>query len=264
MTITHDVPDATYRARSALSMSTLKPILDSPAKFRHEQLGGRPHKAAYDLGHAFHTLTLGTGTAVAVAPDSGWRTNAAKAIRDEARAAGGAVVTRTELLTASRMRRAARNHPAAAALLGRGGQPEVSIDWEYRGHQFKSRLDLLIVDDDPTIVDLKSTRSAAPGTRRGSFAYDVADLMYHMQAAGYVTAYAAATGITCKYKIIAVEKDAPHLVAVYEMTDDTLAEGMALLDRAVDIYDECLFSGVWPGHPDHELPLDLPYWAVNL
>ena len=55
----HDgVPEADYFASPALSQSQAKTLLDCPARYRWERENPQPHRDAFDIGHAAHSLSL--------------------------------------------------------------------------------------------------------------------------------------------------------------------------------------------------------------
>ena len=85
--LVYDMPDAEYHARTELSSTGARRILDSPARFRYEQTH-RVESIAFDVGHAVHAKVLGLGMGIVEVHADSWRTKASQDARDAARAAG--------------------------------------------------------------------------------------------------------------------------------------------------------------------------------
>src|SRR3954471_5458063 len=89
-----DIPELAYHAdcvsEGSLSCSGAKKLLppSCPALFKWERENPPPPKRQFDFGHAAHKLVLGVGPELVGVDAPDWRTNAAKAQRDEARARG--------------------------------------------------------------------------------------------------------------------------------------------------------------------------------
>src|SRR5690606_6403117 len=66
--LVYDMDDLEYHARTELSSTGVRRILDSPARFKWEQ-EHRVEKRDYDYGHAAHAKVLGAGMAVVPYPD---------------------------------------------------------------------------------------------------------------------------------------------------------------------------------------------------
>lgn len=258
----YEVPEAEYHAdRSlvptlgrSLSSTGAKAILDSPARFAYQ----REHpvvKDAYDFGSVAHGLLLG-GVDVAVIDADSWRTKAAQEQRDEARAAG-----RIPMLTADHDRAidlvdAVLAHPVAGAIFRADGKAEQSLYWidDETGVTCRGRIDWL---HPRAIVDLKTTINASPG----KFSRALVDYGYALQAEWYAQGYEAVTGERLPFVHVVVEKEPPHLVAVYQVDAEALAYGADRAAEARRIYAECESTDDWPGYsPEIEL-VSLPAWA---
>jgi hypothetical protein len=110
------------------------------------------------------------------------------------------------------------------------------------------------------VVDLKTTTDLDAFR----FATQAARLGYHGQGAFYRGGLRALLGVDLPVKIIAVEKDAPHDVAVLDVAGDELALGehdvRELLGRVV----ECTARGEWPGRfVAGEERLTFPKWIFG-
>jgi hypothetical protein len=128
----YDIPEAEYfAARYALSCSGAKLLLppSCPAKF-FWRMDHPEHKKAWDLGSGAHQLVLGTGPELVEVKADDWRTNAAKAERDAARAAGKIPLLSRDVAVVKAMAAALEAHPVAWNLLDpEHGHAEQSLFW---------------------------------------------------------------------------------------------------------------------------------------
>ena len=264
----HTISEAEYHADTvALSSSGARRLLppSCPAKFRHEQLHGRPPKAAFDFGHAAHSLILGVGQPLVIVDAKNWTTKAAKEQRDEAYAAGHVPILVSEHEQVVAMAAAIREHPTAAALLDPStGAPEQSLYWtdERTGVPLRARLDWLphVTERRMVIPDYKTTISADPE----SIAKSVWTYGYYAQAAFYIDAvHALGLDDDPAFVLICQEKTAPYLVAVVEPDAQALAVGRARNRQAIDIYADCTATDTWPGYSEAVELVSLPRWAAT-
>jgi hypothetical protein len=150
------------------------------------------------------------------------------------------------------------HHPAARALLEAADSHEVSMLWEHDGVPCKARPDAL-VPSIGAVVDVKTTIDAGPD----AFMRAIWNFGYHRQAAHYMP------GVRSLrweydweyYAIIALEKEPPYLVAVYELRDDAIAAGETQLAPLRQRWAECMRTGHWPGYPAGSTQISLPPWA---
>ena len=66
-----------------------------------------------------------------------------------------------------------------------------------------------------------------------------------------------------KFFWVAVEKDAPYAVAVYEATDAMIEHGRREYRKAIELYLECATYDVWPAYSQQIQTLDLPAWIKD-
>lgn len=269
-----DLPETTYHAdpvpETSLSNSGAKKILESPARFRHDQLHPPTSTRAFNLGRAAHAKALGVGApTVAVpdellSPDGGIRSNAAKAWVAEHEAAGATVLKRDVVDSIDAMAAALLAHDIAGPLL-RQGIAELSLFARDPETQvmLRGRLDWLtrLRSGRPVIVDYKTAESANP-RRFGKAAHDYG---YHMQDRTYRELADATLGEKNEHGFLFIvqEKTAPFLVSVCELDDDARAVAAQANSAARRLYVECMTSGVWPGYAPVVHPVSLPAYAGN-
>lgn len=264
----HDgIPEPQYHADPALSQSQLKVLLDCPARFAWARTQPPKTSDAFDIGTAVHAKVLGVGAPTVVVDAADWRTNAAKAARDEARAAGLVPLLRADAARVDAMAEAVLAHEGARVVLETEGAVEQSMWWtrEVDGMSvpMRGRVDkaTAYADGWPVLVDLKTSASASP--RR--FASSVWDFGYHIQRAAYVDGWTrltqSADGIVPDFLIVVVEKDPPHLPAVYQLDDIATQRGEERYAAALSLFVDCTREDHWPGYADDIVTLPSPRWA---
>jgi hypothetical protein len=269
-----DLPEDVYHGdpvpESSLSNSGAKKLLDSPARFRHDQLHPPTSTRAFNIGRAAHAKALGVGAPTVAIPDDllssdgGIRSNAAKAWVAEQQAAGATVLKRADVELIDEMAAALLEHDIAGPLL-RQGTPELSLfarDPDTKV-MLRARLDWLtrLRSGRPCIVDYKTAVTANP--RR--FGKAALDFGYHMQDDTYrqVADLLVDDPGAHAFLFIVQEKTAPFLVSVCEMDDDARAVAAQANRAARRLYLECMTSGVWPGYAPVVHPISLPAYAGN-
>jgi predicted RecB family nuclease len=117
-----------------------------------------------------------------------------------------------------------------------------------------------IIPDRRILIDLKTCLSA--DARR--FGASAARYGYHLQMAMYANALTHGLGwAPNKCKIIAVEKDGPHEISVFDVPQDALdmaAEEVATLLRMVQT---CRQTNNWPSRYVSEQALQLPAYIYG-
>lgn len=257
-----DLADPDYRAFKAVSKSSLDQFAKSPAHYKHVILdGNRPEPtAAMAIGSAFDTYLLTPKlfeATYAITPEVRRGTKA----WDEFEAAneGKTLIKPDEFARIKAMAESVRRHEYANRLFS-DGTPQVSYKWQDKssGLLCKGRVDYLTSDG--ALVDLKSTQSAAPG----EFSKSVLAFRYFLQAAMYLEAHAQATGTaTDRFYFVAVEKEPPYLVAVYQLDHEALSHGFATMTAELNHLAACLKRNDWPGYHAGIETIGLPAWALK-
>jgi hypothetical protein len=112
-------------------------------------------------------------------------------------------------------------------------------------------------------VDLKTARDASP---RG-FTRSIADYGYDVQRQWYLDALNTVTGpmpagMEPEMVFVAVEKDPPYLVGIYQLPSIWTAMGATKARKARQVYAECTESGIWPGYSTDVQLLSPPTWLI--
>jgi hypothetical protein len=221
-------------------------------------------KAHFNLGGAAHYLYLREATgsagfveryAVRPAAFKDWRTDAAKAWRDEQVAAGKAVLVPDDLEVIEGIARQIACHPIAGHLLT--GHVEKTLVWkDPTGVWLKSRPDV-IPTADGVVADLKVMASAKPS----DFGRSIRDHGYHLQAAMTSIAMHKLFGVkVTDFVFVVAEKSPPYPVSVIPLDPDWIYWGRRQLRRAVNTFARCVETGEWPGYPPEQTAY-IPRWA---
>lgn len=221
-------------------------------------------KKAWDLGTVAHSLLLeGYANVHIVEGVTDWRTKDAQKERDDARDGGKIPMLRTEFEEVTAMVDMARDELAAwdiAPAPLTNGKPEQTVTWDEDGVLCRCRPDWLR-DDYTVIEDVKTTaRGADPGYFSRKTVYEHG---YDVRAAMYLRGVKAVTGVDAKWRWIVVETKPPFVVSIVEPSADMLAIGNAKLDRALEMWRDCLASGLWPAYGREVHIAEPPSWELR-
>ncbi|KLI04560.1 hypothetical protein ACT17_20655 [Mycolicibacterium conceptionense] len=256
-----NITDINYHADlESLSSTGAKSLLDCPAKFDYGRRNPSKPKQEYDFGHVTHKLVLGEGADIVIVPFEEWRTNEAKAMRDQAYAEHKIPIKPSQYAIAQQMAAAVLEHPLAAKLLQAPGYSELSGYWHdpLTGVRCRYRPDRLAeLPGRIVCVDYKSTKDANPV----QFAKASIDYGY-IQSDPWYRAGLEANGITDDpaFIFIAQEKTAPYLVSVLQHDPDDVQRGRELNRAAIDLYAHCRDTNHWPGYGDGLHTMRMPGW----
>lgn len=145
----------------------------------------------------------------------------------------------------------------------KSGQPEMTLAAKdpITGVWMRARPDVL-PDTKDIIPDLKTTLSAHPE----AFEKQATTMGYFQSAALYLDLIDLIYGEADRKRrfiLIVVEKEPPYLVQHYHLDDEAIQMGRMLNRRALNVFAECLRTGVWTGysHPKNPiLPLHMTAW----
>jgi hypothetical protein len=258
-------------ASSSLLKLMLPPSCPAKAKAYLDKLreneGRQPDtKRYYEIGSAFHTLTLGEGRELAILDAKSWRSNDAQEFLDEQRAAGKIALLAHEAERVRAMRDAVHRHPYAGPLLEPGRfSAETAVVWHDPTAGVMCRAKYDAVPHYPhggrmTIIDLKSCERADPE----SVARTILRNGYHISAAHYRNG-ALALNLAAEVEFVAVfvEKSDPYVVSPVPIDGDWMEWGIQDADDALALYAKCRATGEWPAYEgsDGRVTATPPRWA---
>jgi len=159
-----------------------------------------------------------------------------------------------------------KTHPSAKEFCYGPGSNETAFiaNDPNTGIELKCLADRLT--DDNIIVDLKTTKNAS----LAEFSKSVLNFNYHVQAAFYLKVVQAATGTRPKgFIFVAVEKEPPYAIQVFNCTHQLIAKGNQIVESLLlqlQRYQEALKNGVspekpWRSYSNNVTDLNLPAWA---
>lgn len=259
-----DMPMHDYHDLDRLSSSQIKQLVRSRRYWQAQQQ--RPAKSTPDMaiGTAIHSLLLTPDTLeqeVAVAPKEGCSTRTTKAYRAwrEEQDQRKALLLHSEMEQATSSAKTVKTHPYWGQYLDRLDGAEGTVLWdEDEAIHCKARIDgWFKVADSYFLLDIKTCQNATTShTGEGRpFHYVAWDYGYHTQLAWYRRGWEKAVGKVAGCLILAVEKNPPHTVRLYDM-DQWLSYGDKQIDEALTNYND-----------DREITsvttLPLPGWAKH-
>lgn len=274
MSIHYDMPETEYHARAELSSTEARLLLESPAKYRWKKDNPPLIDAStkFDIGTAVHTKVLGTGAKTIVYPPehltaSGNPSEKAATVEwlAEQRAQGLVPITPQWNTAVSAMTESVLAHPGAKQLFAQPSDAEVSIVTEdpIHGVPVRARFDLLptafsLGAPSRVAVDVKTSADASPN----GFTKSIANYNYDVQRAWYVDALRYETGEDAELVFVAVEKEPPYLVGVYQLPTIWKQMGHTKAAAARRIYAECVTAETWPGYGDDVQLLSPPNYII--
>ncbi|WP_280410721.1 PD-(D/E)XK nuclease-like domain-containing protein [Nocardia asiatica] len=255
------VDDRVYHADPALSSSGARTIaMRSPRDFWEDRHNGRPPNRDLDFGHAAHRYLLGTGSELEIVEADSWRSDAAKAARDAAYAAGRVPLLPEEDEQAQQMAAVVLQHPLAGPLFAEGEaelsgwwpDPETGVMLRFRAdwmRRIKGRL---------VIVDYKTSKY----TGLSGFNKSLGEFGYFMQQPFYIEG-ARVLDLDPDPDFIFVSqcKTPPYRVTVARLEREDIALGQALNRYAIRRFADCLAADDWPDDSDQIHTAALPRWA---
>lgn len=272
------MPDPEYRALKAVNYSGLKLFAECPLYYWERYLNpdrsSDSQSKALVIGSAVHCRVL-EGLEVfsknfVRAGKFDKRTKAGK----EAFAAWAESIGSAQLLEPDdwdlvhAISTAVLKSPLASGLLegAHGYSEEVcqAIDDE-TGLLCKCKVDRIQTIGGKTyIVDLKTCSRMFGGAGLESFSRQIAKFKYHWQAAFYTDLLNTAGdwGPIENFVFVAVEKEPPHAVAIFEVSDQMMSVGREQYRAALDQFKVSQETNSWPGFDKSIQTIDLPRWAL--
>jgi len=252
----------------SLSSSVAKILLDqSPAHARvaHPRLNPNfepDNDTKFDLGTVAHEILLEGESAVWIVDHDDWRSNAAKEIRDKARAAGRTPLLAKDWVRVEAMANAARRQLEMLDLDPppiTDGHPELCLTWMDEGIWCRARFDWLH-DDLSTVDDLKTTGASAYPQ---AWAKTMFGFGGDFQAAFYLRGLRKALGADAKWRFIVQEDYPPYALSIVTLSAEVLAFAAERVDIAIRRWAECIADQHWPAYTREPVMLELPSWKTE-
>ena len=261
MELIKNLPASEYHQIKALSASTAKTLLKSPAHYLASLASPREPTAAMRLGTLCHTLVFEPDNfqnEFAIMPKVDKRTKFGKeaAAAFESDNEGKVILDEYQYEKARAIASSALAHPLVAEFM-KGGDAEVTMLWEQYGVPCKARVDYLCGD---VMFDLKTCQDASPD----GFARQIGAFQYHLQAAHYAAGFQTITGKPLeRFVFIAVESEAPYVTGVYVINNIGLQSGRTFMAKAARAFQKAQIpEQVSTSYSPDLVELSLPNWAL--
>jgi len=267
-----------------ISNSDVKALLKScPAQFDYDRRNAvRKTSDAFDFGHVWHAVILGKGEAYRVFEPKklDGRTADGKAQKrevDAARAAGITPIYGDQFALIEAMAEAVKADPVPYDLLTRPGRSEVCLFWleyvritdpanslygqvvEVKRRAMIDRLPDMPENPDETVtlVDGKTAEEVKPDD---DMRKKVHDYGYHRQADTYESAIRALFGRDAQVTFVFQSKKRPHLITPVDLDTPAMRVAAAQNHEALQVWAECVATGVWPGYTKGVATSGVPAW----
>lgn len=259
----YDITNEQYHASQGISRSKLMLLDKSPYHFWYETMSGLAEKhestAAMNIGSAFHTMLLEPEKfqmEFAVSPKVDRRTKQGKEEWElfSQISEGKIILSDDQFVKVNKMVALVSKHEIVTTLLGEAVY-EQSIFWTDKETelQFKTRPDIW---SSKMVVDLKTTNDASAY----SFMRSALNYGYYLQAGMAFEACKAIGKPFDMFVILACEKEAPHVPAIYIMKDDALQFGIDQFTSYKRKLKKCMDENKWEGYVVQELAV--PKYAM--
>lgn len=267
----YDIPAADYLRdpcpQPSLNASIAKILVDRTpwhAYTAHPKLNPR-HKAqrskAMDLGSAAHAVMLNDTRELRVIRARDYKGQAAQIARDMAYKNGTLPILESELEAVQAMVKSGREQllKTDAPAMFTNGKAEQTLIWKEqiaprRFIYCRIRVDWMPNDygtnSAATFGDYKTTDvSADPEVFGGRYFYSMG---YDTASAFYRRGIRKTLGLKYepRFVFIAQEVEPPHALSVVDCDPVVAAEADLEVERAIQLFGECLHSGTWPGYPN--------------
>ncbi len=227
-----------------LHWSDLRNMAKSAAHYKYALDNPTPITPAMRIGSLVHAMVLGKPRSFVVYDKdrrgNDWRTF-------KAANAGMEIVTAAEWDLAMGCADAVKRHDIAWPLI-QSGEREQKIEWDVDGRPCAGTPDSAGV----SLVDLKVTYDSSPCR----FPWHAQKMGYPAQLAWYLNGLESIGHEILKVSIVAVEKKPPHVVTVFDLTEDALDIGRLRWRELFGELRKCEETGIWPGYVQAPVPLD--------
>lgn len=250
----------TDEGNPVFSNSMLRASFRSPAHWWESVITEQSSTTtAMDIGTVAHIRLLSPpdfNDQVSVSPFDSFRTNEAKAWRDEKQQHGITIITESDLARVDAMVAVAKDDTDAYQFLLHSDYNELSVYTELEGLPFKCRLDAAKFDEE-RIADYKTTSDASPF----KFSRHAINMRYHVQAGLYVHALESVTSAHIEqFALVAQETEPPYVVQTYLLGRAEIDAGYALARAKLLELKQCIADGVFPAYANEPIPITLPQW----
>ena len=232
--------------KTQLSYSSLKSFIKSPAHFLAYKRMDFVESASMRLGTAVHSALLEPKEFKNIYDVTDLRKNTKAYKQLLAENPDTEYLNNSDWRSIQEIKRRFEQNREATELLELCNKRETEVKADIQGVPFRGFVDAMSKD---TIIDLKTTQDA---TAEG-FSRSVYNFSYHLQAA----IYKELTGAS-EFYIIAIENTSPHNICIYQLSQDALDSGYAMMTKGIQSFKDG--DGEEIGYVNSGI-IDLPRWA---
>lgn len=211
----------------------------------------REDSSKMDIGSYAHACLLeGGSNALVVCDFADWRTNAAKEMRDGARASGKLPILADKVADVEEMVSVARDYIERSQIACQwpGGHPEETVLWDEDGLACKARPDWLPADRSINVHYKTSPGSAEPSAwirwQLDSQGYDVAAALYERA----ILAACPEVG-ECRSIFLVQEQKAPYACCLVGLDPAKNDLAHRKVNRALEVWSRCMQTQRFPAYP---------------
>lgn len=265
-----DVSPDDYHALPGLSSSVAKILLTRSPKHAHAAHGfyggqGKKPTKAMDKGSVGHNLVLGKGKDYEILQFGDYKSKAAQAARDAARAQGKTPILIEAFEEACVLAESIRVKLADRRIV-LDGQSELAVAWtdfasDGTEVECRAMFDHVWIDDGG-ILDLKFTENASPD----SVERNAENMGYAIQAHAYQRALVALRPhLAGRTRFLFAFCETDDVGEINLSTPDGSFDhlGQQRWQRALDLWAKCLKTDEWPGYGDSIRTISSPVWALQ-
>lgn len=257
----YSLPAAQYFAAEGVSASMLQVLAEKTPAHLKTQMDGEPEKItpAMEFGVILHRALLEPDTYrdgfYIKPPKMNFSTKLGSQWQEIHQ--DRPILTTEDATAIDKMVSAVHTHPFAKKLLTSAKTEQSIFVEDGTGILRKSRLDALTAGN--CLPDVKTSISAS----LDSFEKTISRLGYHRRAAFYLDNCKLAGLDKQHFFFIVVEKSPPYAVRCLQLMPEVIQAGRMLYGHDLQIYRNCLETGLWPAWGDNFEECGLPSYEMR-
>ena len=259
MSIDFNLSNSDYHNLDSLSASGAKTIASQGLRtFRYKRNKTTP---AMTMGTCVHSMTFEADKGEVLRGPESRRGSEWKEMLELAERDDKILLTASDYDAAAEIADAVLSNKYAAEHINASSavaEASIMVDDPTHNVPLRTRPDLWVTDED-IIVDLKTCLDSSPD----AFAKTVSNFGYHTQNAFYKHVLGVEGHDLREFIFVAVNKEYPYNCGIYTLDEDTLSEGMAACNYAIEQYAMAKARDAWPSGYEQPQTLTLPRWGYK-
>lgn len=267
MKIIYDLPESDYHALPDMSSSRIKNLLVSAKYFRAQEIKSKFSEGTpeFRIGSAVHALMLNQQHPPQIIVSSVKGANTKTFVQEQMDNPDAIILLEKENELVEAMVSTSKNDPMLQELLSVGAG-EVTIRGEYQGLESKCRFDFIRQKKNGRHqgIDLKTTADIPNNI--SMFSTMATNFGYHIQNQFYMNLANQCDELDMEeFIFIFLEKKPPFDYVIVKMPLDLLQIAQVQIDKAIDIFNECQRTDIYPGKYDGKvITLETPRYMKDI